>query len=300
MNKFYVVTNRTKDPELETTNYICSYLKERGRQVEVLLTEKPEKCGAEDYAAERYDAADCDAGYNPLQIPEDTDCILVLGGDGTLLQTARDTVRLGIPLLGVNLGTLGFLAEVEKSGIPEALDQLMAGNYQVAERMLLDGMVIRDGKEIWKAHALNDVVVNRYGHLMVLTYEVSVNGQKLNRYQADGIILSTPTGSTGYNMSAGGPIVEPGARLMVMTPICPHTLNTRSIVLSATDTVEILINEGRSGQLQQAEINFDGGLTLQLVTGDRVVMQKSEQIIKLIHLSNVSFLEMLHKKMSEN
>lgn len=284
MNKFYVVTNRTKDPELETTNYICSYLQERGKQVNVLLTEKPEKNDT----------------YNPIELPEDTDCILVLGGDGTLLQTARDTVKLGIPLLGINLGNLGFLAEVEKAGIPEALDQLIADDYQVAERMLLDGMVIRDGQEIWKAHALNDVVVNRYGHLMVLTYEVSVNGQKLNRYHADGIILSTPTGSTGYNMSAGGPIVEPGAKLMVMTPICPHTLNTRSIVLSPSDTVEIRIEPGRNGQLQRAEINFDGGLTLQLITGDRVVMRKSEQIIKLIHLSNVSFLEMLHKKMSEN
>lgn len=289
MNKFCIVTNRTKDPELETTNYIYNYLKERGRQAEVLLTEKPEIKGDSD-----------SKGYKSLCIPQDTDCILVLGGDGTLLQTARDTVQLGIPLLGINLGHLGFLAEVNKSGIPEALDQLMTDDYQLTERMLLDGMVIRDGKEIWKTHALNDVVVNRHGHLMVLTYEVSVNGQKLNKYHADGIILSTPTGSTGYNMSAGGPIVEPGAKLMVMTPICPHTLGTRSIVLSATDTVEIFINNGRNEQLQQAEINFDGGLTLQLITGDRVVMHKSEQTIKLIHLSKVSFLEMLHKKMSEN
>ncbi len=286
MNKFFIVTNRDKDPQLETTNYICEFLKEHGRQATVLSRESLGK-----YAVRE---------NNPLQVPEDTDCILVLGGDGTLLQTARDTVELGIPLLGINLGTLGFLAEVEKSGIPEALGHLIAGDYDIEERMLLAGKVLRSKEEICSAHALNDVVVNRSGRLRVLSYEVYVNGQKLNRYQADGMILATPTGSTGYNMSAGGPIVEPSARLMVMTPICPHTLNTRSIVLSAEDRVEIVIAQGRDEQVQEAEINFDGGLTQKLMTGDRVVMQRSEQTIKLIHMSKVSFLETLHKKMSEN
>nr|MBQ8253322.1 NAD(+)/NADH kinase [Lachnospiraceae bacterium] len=289
MNKFYIVTNRDKDPQLETTNYICEFLKEHGRQATVLSRESLGK-----YAVRE------SREHNPLQVPEDTDCILVLGGDGTLLQTARDTVELGIPLLGINLGTLGFLAEVEKSGIPEALEHLISDDCETEERMLLTGKVLRGEEEICSAHALNDVVVNRCGRLMVLSYEVFVNGQKLNRYQADGMILATPTGSTGYNMSAGGPIVEPSARLMVMTPICPHTLNTRSIVLSAEDRVEIVIAQGRDEQIQEAEINFDGGLTQKLMTGDRVVMQRSEQTIKLIHMSKVSFLETLHKKMSES
>ncbi|MBQ8199142.1 MAG: NAD(+)/NADH kinase [Lachnospiraceae bacterium] len=289
MNKFYIVTNRDKDPQLETTNYICEFLKEHGREVTVLSRESLGK-----YAVRE------SREHNPLQIPEDTDCILVLGGDGTLLQTARDTVELGIPLLGINLGTLGFLAEVEKAGIPEALEHLIADEYETEERMLLTGKVLRNGEEICSAHALNDVVVNRCGRLMVLSYEVFVNGQKLNRYQADGMIVATPTGSTGYNMSAGGPIVAPGAQLMVMTPICPHTLNTRSIVLSAQDRVEIVIAQGRDEQVQEAEINFDGGLTQKLMTGDRVVMQRSEQTIKLIHMSKVSFLETLHRKMSES
>lgn len=289
MNKFYIVTNRDKDPQLETTNYICEFLKEHGREVTVLSRESLGK-----YAVRE------SREHNPLQIPEDTDCILVLGGDGTLLQTARDTVELGIPLLGINLGTLGFLAEVEKAGISEALEHLIADEYETEERMLLTGKVLRNGEEICSAHALNDVVVNRCGRLMVLSYEVFVNGQKLNRYQADGMIVATPTGSTGYNMSAGGPIVAPGAQLMVMTPICPHTLNTRSIVLSAQDRVEIVIAQGRDEQVQEAEINFDGGLTQKLMTGDRVVMQRSEQTIKLIHMSKVSFLETLHRKMSES
>ena len=234
-----------------------------------------------------------------LQIPPETDCILVLGGDGTLLQTARDTVGLGIPLLGINLGTLGFLAEVEKSGITDALDHLMQDSYEIMDRMLLSGSVIRDGKELLKAHALNDIVVNRCGHLMVLNYEVLVNGQLLCHYKADGMILASPTGSTGYNMSAGGPIVEPGARLMVMTPICPHTLNTRSIILSPEDQVEIVIAEGRDGQAQQAEVNFDGGQAQILTTGDRIRVHQSEQVVRLLHINKVSFLQMLHKKMGE-
>lgn len=291
MKKFYVVTNRMKDPELETTNYICRFLEEHGASAQMMVQPVHGKYETET-GEERSECM--------LQVPEGTECILVLGGDGTLLQAARDTARLRIPLLGINLGTLGFLAQVEKSGIIGALTKLLEDQYGVEERMMLDGAVIRDGQEIGKVHALNDVVVNRSGRLMVLAYDVYVNGQLLNRYQADGMILSTPTGSTGYNMSAGGPIVEPGAKMIVMTPICPHTLNTRSIVLSPADTIEIEIGPGRAGIRQQAEINFDGGLTRQLFTGDRVVVRKSEQTLRLIHLGNVSFLKLLHKKMSEN
>jgi NAD+ kinase len=288
MNHFFIVTNKEKDPELKTTKYICDFIKQHDRQVEMLVREELGKYACRESNEE-----------NPLGIPRQTECILVLGGDGTLLQTARDTLQLGIPLLGINLGTLGFLAEVEKNGITDALQKLIQDDYSVEERMLLEGAVLRGGTEIWKAHALNDVVVNRSGRLMVLSYDVYVNGQFLNRYQADGMILSTPTGSTGYNLSAGGPIVEPGAKMIVMTPICPHTLNTRSIVLSASDTVEIEIGAGRNDAGQQAEINFDGGLTKRLETGDHIIMQKSDQVVRLIRLSNVSFLEMLHKKMSE-
>ncbi len=289
MNKFYIVTNRSKDPALETTNYICEVLRSRGKEVTVLAQENALK-----YAAKE------SSEYNPLKIPEDTDCVLVLGGDGTLLQTARDTMQLSVPLLGINLGTLGYLAEVEKAGITEALEHLIRDEYETEDRMMLVGTVLRDGQEICRAHALNDVVVNRFGHLMVLSYEVSVNGQKLNHYQADGMIVSTPTGSTGYNLSAGGPIALPSSQLMIMTPICPHTLNTRSIVLSADDTIELRIDEGRNRGEQEAEINFDGGLTQRLVTGDRVLIRRSERTTRLIHISKVSFLETLHKKMSEN
>ena len=286
MKKFALLTNYSKDKRLVYTRMIKTYITENGGSYWIpRYISEPDKDGDQ-----RYDFSD---------MPEDIECVLVLGGDGTLLRTARDTVGLGIPLLGINLGTLGFLAEVEKSGITDALDHLMQDSYEIMDRMLLSGSVIRDGKELLKAHALNDIVVNRCGHLMVLNYEVLVNGQLLCHYKADGMILASPTGSTGYNMSAGGPIVEPGARLMVMTPICPHTLNTRSIILSPEDQVEIVIAEGRDGQAQQAEVNFDGGQAQILTTGDRIRVHQSEQVVRLLHINKVSFLQMLHKKMGE-
>ena len=286
MKKFALLTNYSKDKRLVYTRMIKTYITENGGSYWIpRYISEPDKDGDQ-----RYDFSD---------MPEDIECVLVLGGDGTLLQTARDTVGLGIPLLGINLGTLGFLAEVEKSGITDALDHLMQDSYEIMDRMLLSGSVIRDGKELLKAHALNDIVVNRCGHLMVLNYEVLVNGQLLCHYKADGMILASPTGSTGYNLSAGGPIVEPGARLMVMTPICPHTLNTRSIILSPEDQVEIVIAEGRDGQAQQAEVNFDGGQAQMLTTGDRIRVHQSEQVVRLLHINKVSFLQMLHKKMGE-
>lgn len=281
MRDFFIFTNHTKDPELELTNEIRAYLDKKGCRARMLLHDEMQEA----------DAVGVSAG---------AECILVLGGDGTLLKAARETAQANIPLIGINLGTLGFLAEVEKNAVTQCLDYLIADQYEIEDRMLLDGEVIRAGRSVFQTHAWNDIVVNRCGSLMVLSYEVIVNGQLLNRYQADGMIVATPTGSTGYNMSAGGPIVEPRAQLMVLTPICPHTLNTRSIVLPAGDTVEIVIGQGRSGQLPQAEVNFDGSMAFELQQGDRITMKRSRQSIRLLHMGKVSFLETLHKKMSES
>ena len=145
--------------------------------------------------------------------------------------------------------------------------------------------------------ALNDIVISRSGPLQIITFNIFVNGQFLNQYSADGVIITTPTGSTGYNLSAGGPIVEPKARLMMVTPICPHTLNQRSIILAAEDEIEVTIPEGRNGKQQQVEVSFDGNHAMVLRTGDRVRIRQSEKTTDIIKLSRVSFLEILHKKM---
>ena len=233
-------------------------------------------------------------------IPAGTECILVLGGDGTLIQAARDTVDRKIPLLGVNLGTLGFLAEIEKTGVPDALDSLILDNYTIEPRMLLEGTVYREGKEPVKNLALNDIVVNRAGALRIIDYEISVNGEPLNRYSADGMIVSTPTGSTGYSLSAGGPIVSPMASMIVVTPICPHTLTARSIVLSGGDRVTVRTGAGRRNQREESFVTFDGEVQVPVATGDYVEIKKSEKTVNILKISRVSFLEVLRDKMRGN
>ncbi len=289
MRSFFIITNSVKDPGQEVTQHISSYLTERGAKAAYLIRDDQ---SIADRQSE--DAA-------PLDIPENTQCILVLGGDGTLLQAARDTLGLGIPLLGVNLGTLGFLAEVEKNDIDQALDKLLADEYTSEERMLLAGCIEnKDGEKVYESHALNDIVVARSGQLMVLPVQMLVNGQPLVSYLADGMIVSTPTGSTAYNLSAGGPIVSPAARLMVVTPICPHTLNTRSVILSPDDQVEILPGESKDGEESvTAKVYFDGGVPAIVSTGDRIVIRQSALSVTLIRLNSESFLKQLHNRLKQ-
>ncbi|MCR5282458.1 MAG: NAD(+)/NADH kinase [Lachnospiraceae bacterium] len=291
MKRFFIVTNLVKDPMQETTGYIKRFLEQRGAVAEVLMRDAISK-------HELYESKE----RNPLLVPDDTECILVLGGDGTLLQAARDTLRLDIPLLGINLGRMGFLAEVEKGRIDQALEHLLEDEYEVEDRMLLYGELVRDGEVVASAHALNDIVTTRRGPLMVLPFDLCVNEQKLASYFADGIIVSTPTGSTGYNLSAGGPIVNPRASLLVVSPICPHTLNTRSIVLSPEDEVSISLGKLQEDKtpLQNAEITFDGSLSYPVENGDRIRIRKSDRKVRLIRLSSMSFLKVLHEKMRDD
>ncbi len=280
MNHFFIITNKPKDEQLLITNEIAAYLKEHKKNCTVCIKETKE-------------------GLEVKSIPGETDCILVLGGDGTLLQAAVDTMDLDIPLVGINLGTLGYMAEVEKNNIREALDALIDNHCEMEERMMLDGIIEYAGGFRDEIHALNDIVLTRSGSLKIITYDIFVNGQFLNSYHADGLIVSTPTGSTGYNMSAGGPIVEPKAKLLLLTPICPHTLSARSIVLSSEDEIEVRIGCSKNGENQEVEVNFDGSFTRHLKTGDGVKICQSERVTKFVRLSKVSFLENLHRKMSD-
>ncbi len=293
MNRFYIIANSEKDKDLKTTRQIYDYLSAHGKSCTVREYQKLEgRLKSGDGKSVGYTNADW--------IPEGTECILVLGGDGTLIQAARDTVECGIPLLGINLGNLGYLAEIEKSGVLEAMDSLMADAYTLEPRMMLEGSVYR--KEERNVHdlALNDIVVNRAGALRVIDYEIYVNGEFLNRYSADGIIVSTPTGSTGYSLSAGGPIVSPMASMIVVTPICPHTLTARSIVLSGRDQVTIRLGSGRRAEWEEAFATFDGEVSVPIATGDYVEIRKSEKTADILKISKISFLEVLRNKMRGN
>ena len=234
---------------------------------------------------------------DPARVPEDIDAVLVLGGDGTVIQAARDLARRDVPFLGINVGTLGYLTEVEASEYGQALDTLIRGEYYLEKRMMLCGEVFTEEGKTYAGKALNDIVISRQGVLRVVNFQIFVNGRYLNSYNADGMIISTPTGSTGYNLSAGGPIVEPGAEMLLITPICPHTLNARSIVLSGHDQVEIVIGPGRKMEKDRAVATFDGDTEIGLVSGERVKIRRSIHATKLIKLNDQSFLEVLSRKL---
>ena len=271
MNKFYIITNQLKDKSLEITYRIKAYLEQNGKT--------------------------CILAVEQAQMPEGTDCVFVLGGDGTLIRAARELCTSNVPILGINMGTLGYLTEAEVHGIEETLEQVMQAKPQVEERMMLKGTLLNGKLE---NIALNDIVVTRAGALRLIHFNIYVNGELLNTYRADGVIISTPTGSTAYNLSAGGPIVAPTASMIVVTPICSHALNASSIVLSAEDEIVIEIGQGREESVEQASVAFDGECNIDMHTGDCIVIRKAEETTKLLKLSKVSFLEILRKKMKGN
>ena len=316
MKHFLIYTNRQKDRELATTKRICDFLRLKGKRVTVMAQGI---CGSgEDSRQAPWRRAEGGAVWpyqdpgrdgdaersrqrpepgSSLEVPADADCMIVLGGDGTVLQAARLTKMLRVPIIGVNLGTLGYMTEVEVPNLEESLERLIAGDYVQESRMMLGGRAtFADGRreEGW---ALNDIVISRSGPLQIIKFNIYVNGQFLNDYSADGVIVTTPTGSTGYNLSAGGPLVEPGARLIVLTPICPHSLNQRSIVLSPEDVIEIQIPaRGESGN-QNVEANFDGSHVIPLGTGARLRIVRSEEPPEFLKLGQGGLLDVLDCKM---
>lgn len=282
MNHFLIVSNPYKDKDLMVTNQIKDILESYGKKCTIDANQKE---------------IDITMEYNKiLNVPQDTDCVIVLGGDGTLIRTAREIMETKIPIMGVNLGTLGYLTDVEVKDIENYLKELFKGNYHIEERMRLFATV-RHNDFIQEDNALNEICLTRAGSLKVLSFHLYVNGEYLYTYHADGMIFATPTGSTAYNLSAGGPIVEPGAKMMVLTPICPHSLNTRSIVISDEDQITIEIPDNGMGQAQEAEINFDGRRICRVKTGDVIQISKSTKTTKLIKFGHTSFLETVHKKM---
>ena len=277
MDCFYIITNKLKDKDYAITNEIRQYIEDHGKTC--FLSEK-----------------DGEGHIIPGTVPEEAQCGLVLGGDGTLIRAVRDLGEHSLPLLGINLGTLGYLADVELKDFRGALDRLFGGQPDIEERMMLEGAFRNSRKDI----AMNDIVLAREGKVRIVSFNIYVNGALLNTYQADGVILSTPTGSTGYNLSAGGPVVEPTAQMIVITPICSHALNTSSVVLSADDIIEVEVCEGRYGRQEQVSLCFDGAEQTTLVTGERVCIRRAAQTAKLIKRSRESFMKTMRKKMKGN
>lgn len=279
--KFYILANQRKDPNGHIAKSIAVYI---------------EKCGME-YAIRSNNQNLENTSFlysNPNDVPKDTDCIIAMGGDGTILQASRDLHSLNIPILGVNIGTFGFLTDTEIDNVFEAIDKYIANDYELDTRTMIYGEVFRDGKKVYENFALNDTVINRSGSLRVIDFNIYVNDEFLNSYVADGVIISTATGSTAYSLSAGGPIISPNAKILMITPICSHTLNTRSIVLDPDD--EIMIEMSDNKKLgEEREITFDGETSFHLLTGDKIHIKRFKEKAIFVKTNKISFLQKIRR-----
>lgn len=221
------------------------------------------------------------------------DLMVCFGGDGTILHAAKDAQRHGVPVLGVNLGSVGFMAELETAELSQ-LERLIQGKYRVEERMMLDVSVRREGKTVYRDQALNDAVITKGAVARIIDLEVKADGVSVARFSGDGVIVSTPTGSTAYAMSAGGPIVEPTVENILVTPICPHALHARSFVLDSHRSVS-----ARMGKLSRktAYLSVDGGKAFRLSASDQVELHRSRARARLIRLTKRSFYTIVNQKL---
>jgi len=226
-------------------------------------------------------------------IPDTVDCVIVLGGDGTLLGAARKVGRYGLPILGINLGGLGFLTEIPSKMLYENIEKLIAGQIAVETRLMLRARVIRDNDEKCSFTVLNDVVINKGALARIIDLKVSIDGRFLTTFRADGLIISSPTGSTGYNLSAGGPILYPNLEALIVTPICPFTLTHRPIILPDTSVIEIKMGENS----EEVTLTFDGQVGFDLKDNDRVIVSKSEEKLKLLKSPDQDYFDILRTKL---
>lgn len=273
MKHFFIVVNQEKRHAQKTAELILKQLTGAGGDVHAQVYDGPRK--------------------KAYALPDGTDCIITIGGDGTLIQTARGVVGQNVPIIGINRGHLGYLTELAREkDIAPAVSRLLSDDYEIEDRMMLKAQVYRDGKQVHKDIALNEVLLTRYDSLRTIHYRVNVNETCLNEYSADGLIVSTPTGSTAYSLSAGGPIAKPDAKLMIMSPICSHTINARSIIFSPDDVIHVF------PESENQITACDGDDPFELLKGDELVIRRSRHAAKLIRLSRESFLETLREKMT--
>lgn len=289
MKRFCVITNRDKEDCNRKAVYIQEYLEQKGGKCLILENRRVISEGVLHYTE-----AD--------KIPEETECVLVLGGDGTMIQAAIDLVHSKLPILGINMGTVGFLTEVEPQNLERALDLMLQDKYTIENRIMLrESSVTPTGTSSGKAcYALNDVVLSKRGDCRLITIKVYINDELADIYRADGLIISTPTGSTGYNLSAGGPVMVPDTEATVITPICAHSLNKRSLVVSAMDRIVLELGQTKDFQEDEAVLVVDGRTVRGLSTGDRLEVLVPEDQTRIVKLSGVSFYKKMRDKLNGN
>ncbi|SDH78503.1 NAD+ kinase [Pseudobutyrivibrio sp. 49] len=280
MKNFLIVARSFSDLHEKYVNVIRDYIKAHGGMCILDL----DTCS--------------DCSDEPISVADDVQCIITVGGDGTVVRVAQNVTNRNVPIVGLNCGHLGYLCDMTVDNIEHCLDQLLNDNYKLDTRMMLEGDCSNDSGNRFRA--LNDIVVAPVAAgLYVLNLTVKVNGIQLYNHNCDGLIVATPTGSTAYNLSANGPIVSPHADCLILTPINPHTLNSRSIILASSDEVEVTIEARHDDDDPQANIVYDGTLRQTLKKGEKLRIYRSGTTSHMVMLENVNFLERIRARMQE-
>ncbi len=279
--KIGFVTNIDKDPTLLETKKMIDFVIKKGCTVYI-----PETFGNVHPKA---------VTTSSSEMYKTVDFVVVIGGDGTILRVARSAAIFDTPILGINFGTLGYLADVEKINAIEAIEKVLNGNFTIENRMMLEPYIERGCMSHEINLALNEVCVTNSVCSRMIKLSVEVNGEYFNTFRADGIIVSTPTGSTAYNLSAGGPILSPQTELMAITHICPHALYARPFVIDGNDVVRISVQSNYNN----IQMSCDGQNTVQMKNDDVIVVKKSRYITRIIKTTNMNFYDILRRKMVE-
>jgi len=276
VKNYYIISDEEKDRNYETAQEIKRYLEKHEKCAKIEKVSAPE--GREDWA----------------------DMAVVLGGDGFMIQAAKRFAGRDVPILGVNFGTLGFLTEVERPKIRKALDSILAGRFEVEKRMALSGVVRGDTCGEDASLAVNEFIIGKQNFGRMITTRVYVDDELLDTYVADAILVSTPTGSTAYNLSAAGPVLAPGMEAMIITPVCPHSLNKRSLVVSAGAELRIEVGRTKEQYRDEAAVRGDGKFLWTVSTGDTIWIRRAETTFDMVSLGDVSFFEKMRSKLNRD
>lgn len=280
MKKIALIANGGKDIGFLHTRHLAEYLIGK----------------SEVYMEKSMSSLGIDASFIEYEeLFQKSDIMIVLGGDGTILQVATPCAKNNIPVVGINLGRVGFITEIEVDNMKKAVDKILKDDYEIEKRMLIKIEILKDGK-ITEAHALNDVVVSKGDNAKLINTDLFSDGEMVTSYVADGLIIATPTGSTGYSISAGGPVVDPSMSLFIATPICPHKLSARSAVLSSDKEITIRLDSDYRGN--EAVVCCDGDVQGYINSGDEVKVTKSKYEFKMIKIGGYSFYDTLIRKLS--
>jgi len=278
MQRIGIFAKRNQPDAVNLAGQVRTWLEERG--IAVLLEER---------LAAKMDAE----GHPAVAIPPQCDMVIVLGGDGTLISVAREIGELEVPILGVNLGSLGFLTEITRQELFSVLKRVLVEEYALSDRLMLDVSVERAGEVVASYRVLNDVVINKGALARIIDMKAWVGDSYLTTYKADGLIISSPTGSTAYNMAAGGPIIYPGTDCLVITPICPHMLSNRPMIVPADSVIRIEV----MFQDEEVQLTADGQVGMLLLADDIVTIRRAKSRTRLIVSPDKEYFQLLRTKL---